>query len=304
MHVVPARSLAAATAAAGLLVPLLAMPGPAAAVDDAPGAPGADATWRTGDKDGVGTSLSRDLQGLVHALRRHPERDLLPGRRHPQRARPAFAVTDGTPASGRRSTGRADRRARGPDVADLPADHHRPGRPLAADQDLRHRPGAVELMIDVDFQRPAGGPFGCYPSTTPRWPATRHDSRSHRRWRAGRHRHPPRRPAGLQRAARPAASPRPQRATSGTSDGWTELADGQPRRDVRHAGPGNIVADRPDPGPGAKTSYTLALGFGADAAEALATARSSLATGYAAAAAAYQGGWRGYLASLKQAPST
>src|SRR5690349_2485263 len=56
MHVAPARSL---VAAAALLVPLLATTGPAVAADDAPGAPGADATWRSGDKDGIGTSLTR-----------------------------------------------------------------------------------------------------------------------------------------------------------------------------------------------------------------------------------------------------
>ena len=56
------RPLAVAAGLAVALSSLSTLPaGPAAraADGDAPGAPGASTTWRTGDKDGVGTALSR-----------------------------------------------------------------------------------------------------------------------------------------------------------------------------------------------------------------------------------------------------
>ena len=110
MHVVPARSLAAAAAAAGLLVPLLALPGPAVALDDAPGAPGADATWRSGDKDGIGTSLSRTSKVWYTLADGTLSETYYPAGRHPQRARPAVRRLrrDDQPAGDGR-LGRADR---------------------------------------------------------------------------------------------------------------------------------------------------------------------------------------------------
>ena len=57
-----------------------------AAPADAPGGPGAAATWTTGDKEGLGTSTDHRLEGLVHPHRRDDERGLLPERGHPERA--------------------------------------------------------------------------------------------------------------------------------------------------------------------------------------------------------------------------
>jgi len=65
MHLGPDRravpAVVAAAAGLALVLPLLALGAPAAAEEGpAPGAPGAAATWRSGDKDGVGTAVGRD----------------------------------------------------------------------------------------------------------------------------------------------------------------------------------------------------------------------------------------------------
>ncbi len=96
MPVVPARSLAAAAAAAGLLVPVLAMPGPAVALDEAPGAPGADATWRSGDKDGIGTSLSRTSKVWYTLADGTLSETYYPAADTPNVRDLQFAVSDGT----------------------------------------------------------------------------------------------------------------------------------------------------------------------------------------------------------------
>ena len=61
----------------------LAVPPSALAQDgEAPGSPGASANWTTGNKQGLGTSVSTRLEGLVHAVGRRVERGVLPARGH------------------------------------------------------------------------------------------------------------------------------------------------------------------------------------------------------------------------------
>jgi glucoamylase len=94
---------------------------------------------------------------------------------------------------------------------------------------------------------------------------------------------------------------------AGTSDGWTDLrADG--RLDWRYtsAAPGSLVQTARTGltgGPG-REHATLALGFGADAGAALASARASLRPRFDAVAAAYAQGWRRYLDRLRPPPSS
>ena len=59
----------------------------------------------------------------------------------------------------------------------------------------------------------------------------------------------------------------------GTSDGWTDLADDRLDTTYATAGPGNVAQTGQVPVSGVEDTFTLALGFGADAAEAIATAR-------------------------------
>ncbi len=85
----------------------------------------------------------------------------------------------------------------------------------------------------------------------------------------------------------------------GTSDGWQDLrSDFRMDWAYRSAPKGNVVqtartsvSGKPD-----NERLTLALGFGADQAAALAAARASLAGGFGAAATAYADGWHQYLA--------
>ncbi|NPC41665.1 glucan 1,4-alpha-glucosidase [Nocardioides sp. zg-1230] len=304
MHVVPARSLAAAAAAAGLLVPLLALPGPAVAADEAPGAPGADATWRSGDKDGVGTSLSRTSKVWYTLADGTLSETYYPAADTPNVRDLQFAVSDGTNSQLETD----DSVVRTAELADPTSLTY---RQTSTDKAGRWRltktyvtdPQRSTLMISVDFEALEAGPYELFTLYDPSLAGTStHDSGS---------------TAGgalvatdTHLADRPIASALVAStgftATStgyvGTSDGWADLADGRLDTTYATAGPGNIAQTGQVPVSGAKTSFTLAVGFGADAAEATATARSSLDRGYAATASAYQREWSGYLDSLKKAP--
>jgi glucoamylase len=101
-----------------------------------------------------------------------------------------------------------------------------------------------------------------------------------------------------------AATP-PLRATSsgfaGVSDGLTDLlADGRMDWHYRSAAAGNLVQTALLSG----RHTTLALGFGASAPAALATARTSLRHGFGPVARLYAYGWERYLNGLRRPPSS
>jgi glucoamylase len=105
-----------------------------------------------------------------------------------------------------------------------------------------------------------------------------------------------------------AAAPAFKATTSGyrgsASDPWTDLQDGR-LTGYDATQPGNVVqgAETALDGTRAKT-MTLAIGFGADAAAAQATAARSLSGGFARALLRYVGGWLSYRASLNRAPDS
>lgn len=76
------------------------------------------------------------------------------------------------------------------------------------------------------------------------------------------------------------------------------------------AGNGNVVQCGEVGNIGADTTFTVALGYGGDAASAVAAANVSLAAGFADREAAYRGispyggGWNGYVATLRAAPAS
>ena len=230
MHVVPARSLAAAAAAAaGLLVPLLALPGPAVAADEAPGAPGTNATWRSGDKDGIGSSLSRTSKVWYTLADGTLSETYYPAADTPNVRELQFAVTDGDDQPARDGRlDRADRRARGPTSLTY--------RQTSTDEAGRWRltktyvtdPARSTLMISVTSRPWTAGPYQLFALFDP--VAGRHLDPRHALRRpvacAGRHRHP-RRPADRERAgllhrlrlAPPAATSAP--ATAGPTSPTT-----------------------------------------------------------------------------------
>ncbi len=73
---------------------------------------------------------------------------------------------------------------------------------------------------------------------------------------------------------------------------------------------GNVVQCGQIGGLGADTTFTVALGYGGDAASAVAAANASLASGFADREAAYRGvapysgGWEGYVKNLRPAPAS
>ena len=67
---------------------------------------------------------------------------------------------------------------------------------------------------------------------------------------------------------------------------------------------GNVVQCGEIGGVGANTTFTLSLGYGGDAASALAAAEGSLAPGFPDREAAYRKGWSDYVDGLRSAPSS
>jgi glucoamylase len=105
-----------------------------------------------------------------------------------------------------------------------------------------------------------------------------------------------------------AAAPGFTRTSSGyrgtESDPWQDLQDGR-LRGWDATAPGNVVQGAATRLDGVrKRDLTLAIGFGADAAAADATARASLGRGFGHAARRFAGGWRSYLRSLHRAPDS
>jgi glucoamylase len=70
------------------------------------------------------------------------------------------------------------------------------------------------------------------------------------------------------------------------------------------ASDGNVVQCGEIGGVGADTTFTLSLGYGGDAARALAAAEGSLAAGFPERETAYRKGWSDYVDGLRSAPSS
>ncbi|HEY6795304.1 MAG TPA: glycoside hydrolase family 15 protein [Kineosporiaceae bacterium] len=90
------------------------------------------------------------------------------------------------------------------------------------------------------------------------------------------------------------------------SDGYVDL-----RADERLdnafdsvSAPGNTVQLGQVGGVGADTTFSLALGFGSDAARALSAANGSLTAGFTAVEASYRSGWNDYVNTLPAAPAS
>jgi glucoamylase len=93
----------------------------------------------------------------------------------------------------------------------------------------------------------------------------------------------------------------------GTSDGWTDLAtDNAMDWSYDATAPGNVVQTGRVKVNGLRNhqNFTVSIGFGSTEGAALSTAQGSLGGGFAAARTAYDGGWAGYLGSLKPVPAS
>ena len=70
------------------------------------------------------------------------------------------------------------------------------------------------------------------------------------------------------------------------------------------ASDGNVVQCGEIGGIGSDTTFTIALGYGGDAATALAATEGSMGAGFPDREAAYQKGWSDYVDSLRSAPAS
>ena len=282
----------------------------------APGAPGAQATWTTGAKQGVGTSTTTDskvwytLSEGTLAEVYYPRVDVANSRSL------EFIVTDGstfTDLESRDTTHEVQ-------LADSRALVY---TQVNTDKDGRYEivkttftdPARSSVIIDVSVRSLDGGTYRVFAQYDPSLANSgRHDSA--RFWRgalvaedlAG---DPG---TGAEPIASALVADKDFVATSngfaGVSDGWTDLAADH-RLDHRYAQAldGNVVqtAELKLTGPAKDASATLVLGFGASADSARKTAIASLVTaghGIDAAAAAYADGWRDYLDGVSAAPAS
>ena len=122
---------------------------------DAPGAPGAAATWTTGDKEGLGTSTTAESK-LWYTLTGGTMSEVYyPSGTTPNTRELQFAVTDGWTSTQLESDATVTRAVSLVDPQSLTYRQTSTdaARPLAADQDVHHRPGSA----DGPARRPVRG---------------------------------------------------------------------------------------------------------------------------------------------------
>jgi glucoamylase len=282
------------------LLALLGVAAPAAA-DTAPGAPGQPAVWTEADKDGFGTA--KQLTSKVWFT-------LDDGRLtevyYPDLGTPAvrdlqFVVSDGKTFAEREQDA-TDQRVRLLDEKSLSY------RQVNTDRSGLYRivktyttdPVRDTVLVRVRFESLTPRPLQLYVLHDP---ALSNDGDDDSGASAG---------GGLVAwdggAASALLADEDFRATSsgylGTSDGWEDLR-GDFRMDWRFdsAPTGNVVQTARTRLDGKRhRTMTLALGFGAERGDALASARASLRRGFGDASSDYARGWHRYLGSLEPMP--
>jgi glucoamylase len=293
----PIVALAVATA--------LAVAPPALAQEaDAPGGPGAKATWSPADKHGFGTS---------RAARSEVWFTLRPGELsevyHPDLGTPAlrnleFVVADGAGHAQRTTAARSETRV--PD-ARVPAYEQTDTAPGGGWRMVRRYvtdPARNAVLVAVEFTSLDGRPYEVYAVADPSLTGGGDDDRAAVgsggdliAWDA----------ATATALASDGGLDEGTVGYAGTSDGGADLADGA--LDARHgrAGPGNVVLTgrlAGVTGQEGQRSAVLALGFGPESGAASAVAAETLADGFEPAAAAYAQGWTDYVDGLHAPPES
>lgn len=247
-----------------------------AARDEAPGAPGGDAHWASAGKDAIGTSNTVEsklwftLAGGALTEVYYPAVDIA----NVQTLH--LIVTSAASKS---------------IEVESEATHHRieilDARALSFRQTNTAKSGAYTitktytvdpdrstLLINVRFKKLGGGPYSLYVYYDP---SLNNSGMHDRAWTEG----GALLSAEADKASALVASTGFDKMTSGylgTSDGLKELrASGEITSGYARAGPGNVVQLARV---ASNASFTLALGFGKDGAEALRNARASLAKGF------------------------
>jgi glucan 1,4-alpha-glucosidase len=277
----------------------LGMAAPAAAAE-APGAPGDDAHWTTGAKQGVGTSagtgskvwytLSEGVLSEVY----YPRVDVADSRAL------ELVVSDGKTFADRESTDTTH-------AIDLVTDRALVYKQINTDKQRRYRitktyvtdPARASVLIDVDFDSLDGGKYDVYAVFDPSLNNSgMHDAGS---------------VSGGALVARDGniasalvADEKYLAVSNGyfaRSDGWKDLEDFRMDWAYSDAADGNVVQTARLKLDGRKhRRVTLSLGFGSSPAAALSTAKASLRLPFFLTGAAYALGWALYLETLDRPP--
>ncbi len=264
---------------------------PAAHAAPAPGAPGSEAVFTPADKQGFGTARS-DRSPVWFTLGRTGMTEVF----YPDLSTPAvrelqLIVSDGSGAPQRMQD--VEVRTEQYDERSLTLRQTATGRGWSASLIYVTDPQRATVVVEVELRSLSGRPLQVFAYYDPSLTREGNDDTAATVGDAL--------VASDGSAASALVADPGFTATSngylGTSDGWTDLAAGG-TLDWRHsqAGPGNVVqTGQLDIDGLDRRRATLALGFGADRDEALATARSTLRQGFSATAKSYADGWRDYL---------
>jgi glucoamylase len=300
-----AAAIAGAALTAALVIAPGGSPGALAAAGAAPGAPGTESDWVPGDKDGFGTARGTASKVWYTLSRGTLNEVFYPRIDTPSLRESQFVVTDGSTF-----TDREDRDST--HQVQLLSSSSLTYRLVNTAKSGKWRitktfvtdPTRSTVLEDVKFESLTGSAYQLYLLHDPALSMTGNDDTGHSG--AG--------GALLSsdgtNASAVVTSPALGKTSSGyldTSDGWTDLAtDHAMDWSYDATAPGNVVQTGRVPVNGLTNhqSVTVSIGFGGTESAALSTAQASLAGGFAAARTAYDGGWAGYLGSLKPVPAS
>ncbi|MGC7094367.1 glucan 1,4-alpha-glucosidase [Amycolatopsis lurida] len=287
-----------------LSLAVLALPAPASAAPaEAPGAPGTGSAWTTGGKEGFGTSAGTASkvwftlgQGINHEVY-YPTVDVA----NVQDLQ--YVVSDGA------------------GFTQLERDHTTKQVVLTDPRSLSYRqvntatngryritkthttdPARATVLIQTRFEVLSGGPLQLYALYNP---SLNNSGMGDTGASAGGQLVASDGPVSSALAASTGFTKLTSGYSGSASDGYVDLS-GNHVLDAQYdsaSAAGNLVQLGQIP-VGTDTTFTLALGFGADRTAASATASASLAGGFAAADTAYRSGWDGYLDSLAAVPGS
>jgi glucan 1,4-alpha-glucosidase len=298
-------STLAAPATVGQPVSTLGHP---SARPSAPGAPGKNASWTTGAKQGVGTAASVEsktwytLSEGALAEVYYPRVDVANSRSL------ELIVTDNKTFADRESTDTTHR-------IELVDPRALVYRQVNTDRDGRYEisktyftdPARSTVLIDVKLRSLDGGRYTTYVQYDP----SLANSGMHDSGRTDRGALVAQDTSGTEPVASALIADRTFSATSsgfaGASDGWTDLADDFDLDNTyAEAADGNVVQTARLKLHGSRRTLTgtIALGFGASTDEAVDAARASLRGGVARERASYVRGWHRYLAGLDRLPQS
>jgi glucoamylase len=263
---------------------------------EAPGAPGADAHWASAGKDAVGTSNTFEskvwftLAGGALTEVYYPTVDVA----NVQTLQ--FVVVSDN--SRRVEVETKDTRHR-IEILDARAlSFRQTNTALSGAYTLTKTytvdPERSTLLIDVRFRKLKGGPYSLYVYYDP---SLNNSGRHDTAWTED----GALLSSEVDKASALLVSTRFDRITNGylgTSDGLKELrATGEIKNGYARANDGNVVQLARV---ASNDTFTLALGFGRDKAEALKNARASLSKGFDEARLEYEAGWHEYISGLQR----